>query len=105
MLYLFAAIFGFGYGGLVAMTSIVVAGLFGIGSLGIILGFIMFSQSVGGFIGPMAAGRIFDITQSYTPAFMVCAALSVIAIMLALLLKPISNEGEENEPKRSARFY
>jgi len=105
MLYLFAAIFGFAYGGLVAMTSTIVAELFGIGSLGIILGFISLSHSVGGFIGPMAAGRIFDVTQSYTPAFVVCAGLSVIGVVLALLLKLTSSEGGGNEPKRSAGLY
>ncbi|MBA7702773.1 L-lactate transporter [subsurface metagenome] len=43
MFYLFAVVFGFGYGGLAALESLVPAELFGLRSLGVIMGVAMFS--------------------------------------------------------------
>ncbi len=93
ILYLFAIVFGFGYGGLTSLISPTVAELFGMSSHGVILGAVFFGWSIGEAIGPVLAGRIFDITGSYQPAFWVCAALSIIAIILALFLRPITNGG------------
>lgn len=88
MFYLFAVIFGFGYGGWAALLSPIVAELFGLSSLGVILGAVTFGLAIGEAVGPALAGRIFDITSSYQPAFLVCAALSIVAIILALFLRP-----------------
>ena len=88
MLYLFAIAFGFAYGGWATLISLIPAELFGLGSLGVILGAVHFSVATGEAVGPTLAGRIFDVTGSYQPAFLVCAALSFIAIILALFLKP-----------------
>ncbi len=90
MFYLFAVIFGFAYGGYAALVSLSVAEFFGLASLGVILGTIILGISIGAATGPVLAGRIFDITGSYQQAFLVCAALSMIAIVLALLLRPIT---------------
>ena len=87
MLYLFAAIFGFSYGGLVAVQSPLVADLFGLLAHGVIWGVIVFSVTIGGAIGPLLAGYIFDITSSYHLTFLVCVALSVAGLILILLLR------------------
>jgi len=86
MFYLFAAIFGFSYGGIVALKSPLTAELFGLSSHGVILGITLFAESIGGVIGPVLAGGIFDITGSYQPAFLICIALSVTSIILAIML-------------------
>jgi len=91
MFYLFAAIFGFAYGAVATLEPPIVAELFGLSSHGVIFGAIFFSDSVGGAVGTVLAGRIFDIIGSYQPAFLVCAALSIVAIILALFLRPITN--------------
>jgi len=88
MLYLFAAIIGFAYGGVATLMAPVVAELFGLSSHGVILGFVFFIDCQGGAIGPVLAGRIFDVTGSYQWAFLICAALSVTSIILTLLLRP-----------------
>ena len=102
MLYLFAIVFGFGYGGLASLTSPVTAELFGLRSLGTIVGVVMFSFTVGGAIGPVLAGSIFDMSGSYNPAFLACAALSIIDIILSALLRLPSSQGEANVTGRSA---
>jgi len=93
MFYLFAAVFGFAYGGLVAVQSPLVAELFGLSSHGVILGAIVFSNTIGGTVGPVLVGYIFDITGSYQSGFLICAVLGVIGLILVLLLKPTGREG------------
>ncbi len=88
MLYLSGAIFGFATGGLGVLMSPVAAELFGLSSLGVILGVVEFSWSIGGALGPLLAGVIFDMSGSYELAFLVSAALGITATILALLLRP-----------------
>ena len=92
MFYLFAVIFGFAYGGLITLMSPIVAELFGLRVHGAILGVVSLSNAIGGTMGPFLAGRVFDLTSSYYVAFIVCAVLSVIALILAVLLRPPRRE-------------
>jgi len=89
-LYLFAVIFGFGFSGLGVLESPLIAKLFGLASLGIILGSIEFVSMGFGVISPILAGHIFDITGSYQLAFLICATISIIGLILSLLLRPTS---------------
>ncbi|MFC2019418.1 MFS transporter [Chloroflexota bacterium] len=93
-LYLFAAIFGITYGGLVVIMSVFTAELFGLAALGSILGISLFIATLGGAVGPWLGGRIFDITGSYTWAFLICIALAVVAMIFSVMLKPIATKGE-----------
>jgi MFS family permease len=89
-IYLFAGIFGFAYGGMQTLFSPSVAELFGLRSHGTILGAAAFVGSVGAALGPFISGYIFDTSQSYKFAFLICALLANIAVVLAVLLKPLS---------------
>lgn len=88
MLYLFAIVFGFGQGGGSALWSPIVAELFGMSSHGVILGAINVGHTIGGTVGPVIAGYIFDTTGSYYLAFILCAIACVTGLILALFLKP-----------------
>lgn len=87
MFYLFAVIFGFGYGSISVLMSPVVAELFGLRAHGAILGIIAFSWGIGAAIGPVLTGSIFDKAGSYHIAFVTCAVLGMTSLVLALLLK------------------
>ncbi|TET67783.1 MAG: MFS transporter [Dehalococcoidia bacterium] len=90
MLYLFAVIYGFGYGGLSALISPIIAELFGLSSHGVIMGVVIMFGGTGGMaIGPLLAGHIFDITGSYQSAFLMYAAISVIGLILVSRLRPV----------------
>jgi len=102
MLYLFAAIFGFGYGGVDTLFTPIVAKLFGLRSFGVIFGTVVFGFAIGGAIGPVLAGHIFDITGSYQLAFLICTAVSIIGLMVLLFLKPASMEGGRDDSERSS---
>ena len=105
MFYLFAVILGFAYGGLAAIESPLVAELFGLSSHGVIMGVASFGYAVGGAVGPVVAGRIFDIFNSYQIAFLVCTVVCVLGIILACRLRPPTSAGGEGDPTRSAGLY
>jgi len=92
MLYLFSVVYGFGYGGTITMQPLLAAELFGLSSLGVILGGVTFAYTIGGAAGPVLSGHIFDITGSYSLAFLACAILAFVAIILTLSLAPLKRD-------------
>jgi len=93
-LYLFAACYGFAHGGFFALMSPTVAALFGTRSLGVILGIVIFSGTVGGTIGPVLAGYIFDVTDphSYGIAFWILLSLAITGCISVMSLRSTSPE-------------
>lgn len=95
MLYLFVPVYGFAHGAFFALMSPLIAELFGIRSLGSIFGVLLFLGQIGGAIGPVISGYIFDVTQSYQIAFIILLLVSVIGLILSLSLKPVSSREDE----------
>jgi len=79
-------VYGFAHGGLFTVVSPTVAEFFGIRAHGAIFGGIVFFGTLGAAVGPVMAGRVFDITGSYDFAFGALAAMSAGALGLALTL-------------------
>jgi MFS family permease len=90
MLYCFAGIYGLAHGSFFTAISPLVAEIFGITAHGALFGVVVFAGTVGGAIGPIVAGRIFDLTGSYAAVFITITVLSVISLGLILLLKPLA---------------
>ena len=90
VLILFALVYGFGHGGYFTLLSPLVAEHFGIRSHGVLFGIVVFAGTVGGGIGPVLAGHIFDVTGSYRPAFWICTAVITLGfgLLLSLPKKP-----------------
>ncbi len=88
MLFVFSAAFGFAYGGSVVTHSPLVAELFGLSSLGVIMGASGLGIMLGGAAGPLLTAHIFDITGSYQSAFMICSVLGTIGVLLSISIKP-----------------
>ena len=88
MLFIFAAIYGFAHGGLFTVMSPTVAELFGTGSHGLLFGIVLFSGTLGGAIGPLMAGRIFDLAGSYRLVFLILSAMALIGFFLITTLRP-----------------
>jgi MFS family permease len=93
MLYLSAAVFGFALGGIATSESPLIARLFGLSSHGLLFGVVGFSHVVGGAVGSVVTGYIFDLTHSYQMAFLVCAAFGVVSLILVALLRPTKRLG------------
>lgn len=89
MLYLFACVYGVAHGGFFTAISPLTAEVFGIASHGAIFGIVVFFGTVGGAIGPIVAGQMFDISGSYIMAFWMITLISVVGLGLIIFLKPI----------------
>jgi MFS family permease len=85
-LYLFAILFGAGFGIINFSRSLIIADLFGLISHSVIYGVMNLFLSIGGTIGPIAAGYIFDLTGHYQITFIILAGLSLISLIMTLPL-------------------
>ena len=101
-LYLFALIFGFGWGAQAVIRFAITSEVFGLVSLGALTAVLMLAEAGAASFGSYFAGYIFDVVGSYQPAFLICTRISAIGLILSLLLKQISEKGGENDPGRSA---
>ena len=86
MLYLFAVIFGLGNGAWSPQVPALAARMFGTRYMGAIWGGLLLGAGIGGTIGPIMAGSVFDATQSYRVAFIAGAGIACVGIVFCLLL-------------------
>jgi MFS family permease len=91
-LVLFTLVYGFAHGGFYAIMSPVVAEFFGTRAHGTIFGIVIFVGSVGGAVGPMLTGRIFDNLSSYQVAFLILLALAVMGLVMTLFSGPFKKK-------------
>jgi OFA family oxalate/formate antiporter-like MFS transporter len=87
MLYLFAAVFGFAYGGCVPQLPVIAGEIFELKSIGAIVGVQMLGVAIGGAIGPELGGRVWDVTGNYYLAFMVGGICTIIALILLAFIR------------------
>lgn len=88
MFYLFAALFGFSWGGLSTMVTVLIGDVFGLRNIGVIMGWQGMAWFLGAAAGPAIGGVIFDATKSYSMAFVIGAiALLLTALFVALLTR------------------
>jgi MFS family permease len=85
--YVVVVLVGTGNGGAVTLRSTIVAELFGLRSHGAITGAVMSVSTVGGAVGPLLAGYVFDITAQYQTAFIIAVVICVFGLAMACLLK------------------
>jgi MFS family permease len=87
MLYVFAPLFGFSYGGLVPLIPAIDVEFFGTKNLGAIIGLIGIGSTISGALGPFLGAYIFDLTGSYNLAFLLGVIATVAATILAIPTK------------------
>lgn len=88
MLYFFAIAFGILWGGVSIVITTLVGDIFGVNSLGAIMGMMVAWWSLGAAAGPAIAAYIFDVSGHYFAAFAAGAgALFIATILLAILRK------------------
>ena len=88
MLYLLGFILGLANGGNMTADSPLAVRLFGLKSIGHIVGASSGTFSLGAAFGPVCVGYIFDSTGSYQLAFFIGAAFCVLGIILAAIIRP-----------------
>jgi len=87
-LYLFAFVFGVGWGNQAVLRFSLTSEVFGIASLGLVMGILGVAESVAATFGSYFAGYIFDVFGSYQLVFWLGVGISSTGILLAWLLKP-----------------
>ncbi len=80
---------GFNFGGNFALFPLLTLENFGAKNLGANYGAVFTSYGVGGILGPVMAGRVYDTMGTYKTAFIIAGAACVLAAVLGILLKPV----------------
>jgi MFS family permease len=88
-LYIFAVLFGIGYGGITPLVAVITAKMFGNKGFGVIYGWVILIGVIGNGVGPAITGYMYDKLGSYTNAFMIGGFIVLIpAVMIALVNPP-----------------
>lgn len=87
MAYLFVIVYGLGYGGAIPLSNALRADLFGRESFATIGGMITLITTASGVGGPLVAGYVYDVTQSYILAFTAFAVMISVSGALFLFIK------------------
>ena len=78
-LYLYAVLFGLGFGSRGPIMTAMIADMFSGKHFGSIYGFINIGNGIGGALGPWLGGFLHDVTGSYRLAFSLCIPALVLA--------------------------
>lgn len=93
LLYGYALIYGFGYGSLAPVMPYMISDRFGRQALGAAYGvLIFFATGLGGSVGPLLGGYIFDRTDSYDYGWLICIISLIIVAVTILALKTNDRE-------------
>ena len=84
----FIILFGIGWGGNTTIRAAMLREYFGRSSFGTILGFMMGMIALGGIIGPLFAGWVFDNWGSYHAAWLIFACLVFAALIIMATTPP-----------------
>ena len=84
----FVLVYGVGWGGGATLMSVVRAEYFGRRAFGTISGMMDFVQMFGLVLGPVFAGFVYDLTNSYYVAFMIFTISGALASAMMIFLKP-----------------
>lgn len=76
---LFAIWFGLSYGSIVSLLPAICMDLFGGKAVSAIIGTLYTGAALGNLLGPVVAGKVFDITQSYSMVIWITLGISAIA--------------------------
>ena len=87
MFYVFAFLFGLGWGGMGPATAALIGQTFGLGRLGAILGLLDTGFNIGAAIGPVVGGLIYDLRQSYFLSFLLGIGLMLATMMLVYFVR------------------
>src|SRR5439155_22224427 len=79
---------GFHFGGNLALFPLLTADYFGTKNLGANYGLMFTAYGVGGVVGPMLAGGVWDLLNSYRWAFLPAATGCLLAALLATAVSP-----------------
>jgi MFS family permease len=98
-LVVFVVVMGISYGGVASLTPAVAIQLFGLESIGELLGFLLLSYGVAAVVGPPIAGLLVDRSGNYRDIIWFALAASLAGVVASLLVRrsQSASEAEGNE--------
>jgi len=85
--FVFAILFGLAFGGDVPQVPALTVQCFGVASMGVIYALISAAVHLLSSLGPLAAGYIFDVTRSYTIAFLGAGIILFLGVFSVFRIK------------------
>jgi len=102
ILALVSALIGANYGANLALFPAVTKDYYGLKNFGANYGLVFTAWGVGGFMLALVAGKIYDMTQSFSFAYYGASALLVLAAVLTPLIRPPRHRLEEADLAEAA---
>jgi MFS family permease len=99
-IYIFAVIFGIGLGGDYMIIPLMAGDLFGVRTLGRIMGIVLVADGVAEATSPMMVSYFFDATKSYITGFIVLICVALAGAVIVSFL-PKTGVQREVEPVKS----
>ncbi len=98
----FLLFYGLGYGGAIPLTQALRADLFGRKIFATVGGLIMPFTTLGGVAGPIFAGYVYDVTDSYRIAFYTFVVLILLSGLTFLFVRPPTRAAPVTPPSDAA---
>jgi MFS family permease len=86
-IYIFAAIFGIGLGGDYMIIPLMAGDLFGVRTLGRVMGIILVADGLAESLSPMLVGATFDLTKSYSLGFTILICIAMAGVLIISLIR------------------
>ncbi|KAH8360753.1 hypothetical protein KR084_006941 [Drosophila pseudotakahashii] len=95
--------FGFTIGAYVGLTSVILVDLLGLDKLTNAFGLLLLFQGIASFIGPPIGGWMYDLTDSYAPAFLMAGLMIAISGVVMFAIPPLQrHQAGKSEQKHHA---
>ncbi len=92
---IFASIYGFACGAPLVINPLLTGDYLGVKNFGALYGILNIMGTIGGAIGPVGAGYIFDTWNSYLPVFYFFIPFMLVCGVISMMLKPIPRRRAE----------
>ena len=87
-LFLASVLIGFNYGANLSVFPSATKDYFGLKNFGVNYGFVFTAWGVGGILGPMLSGLIFDSSKNFNNAYLIAAVCLLVAAGLTFVTRP-----------------
>jgi MFS family permease len=92
VMFIFVPLFGLTFAAPLMLLPLLVAESLGIKRYGVLGAMAGISQTFGAMVGPIVAGRIFDVTKSYSAAFELFIVVLIAGVGIAYACRPYASE-------------
>lgn len=104
LIVVFVVIYGLTVAAPLMLLPLVIADSMGLKRFGYISGITGLAQTFGAAVGPLVAGRIFDVTRSYAPAFELMIAVNIVAALATFSCRSYQAECARRAPVVEVAF-